>query len=78
MPKRRTGKGKKKRSKDSMDKNKAGRTPINPFALSAMFLNYCMENGWLIREKKGNITAYYITDEGRKKLPKLGIDISQI
>ncbi|RLI21611.1 hypothetical protein DRO54_03260 [Candidatus Bathyarchaeota archaeon] len=76
MPRKRSSKNKKKRVKEG--KNKDVRVPINPFALSAMFLNYCMDNGWLVREKKGNITAYYITDEGRKKLPKLGIDISQI
>ena len=52
--------------------------PINPFALSAAFLNYCIEKGWLIRRQKGTVTAYYITKKGKKELPKLGIDISEI
>ena len=52
--------------------------PINPFALSAAFLNYCIEKGWLIRKQKGNATAYYLTKRGRRELPKIGVDISDI
>ena len=70
------GKGGKK--KEVKSEKKTVKKPINPFALSAMFLNYCIENGWLVRERKGDITAYYITNKGRKELPRLGIDLSQI
>jgi len=51
---------------------------INPFALSALFLNYCIEKGWLLREQRGNAATYYLTEKGRKELPKIGIDVSQI
>lgn len=73
MPRRKAS----KKAKGKMAE-KTRMVPVNPFALSAMFLNYCIENGWLVREQRGNAVAYFLTDKGRRELPKLGIDISQI
>ena len=68
----------KKTKKNPANVKKMKDCVINPFALSALYLNYCIEKGWLLREQRGNIATYYLTKKGRKELPKMGIDVSQI
>ena len=48
---------------------------VNPFAIGGGFLDYCIKQGWLIREKKGRHAKYFVTKEGEKKLGKFGIKV---
>ena len=48
---------------------------VNPFAIGGGFLDYCIRQGWLVREKKGRHGKYFATKEGEKKLRKFGIEI---
>jgi len=41
---------------------------LNPFAIGAGFLTYCVRQGWLIQEGKGRRVRYYATEAGREAL----------
>ena len=47
--------------------------PVNCFAIGGGFLEYCVEQGWLIRQRRGRATKYYVTEAGRKALAEYGI-----
>jgi hypothetical protein len=46
---------------------------VNCFAIGGGFLDYCVKQGWLIRQKHGKATKYYVTEVGRKALADFGI-----
>jgi len=62
---------------DELDQTKShvGLKSVNPFAVGGGFLDYCIKQGWLIREKKGRHAKYYVTKEGEKELKKFSIEI---
>jgi DNA-binding transcriptional regulator PaaX len=39
------------------------------------FLTYCVKQGWLTQEGKGNKTRYFATGKGRHELAKFDIHI---
>lgn len=39
------------------------------------FLEYCVKQGWLIKEGKGKNTRYFATPEGEKALARFGIEV---
>lgn len=47
--------------------------PVNPFAIGGAFLDYCVRQGWLIRQGRGRAMKYYVTEAGREALAKYGI-----
>jgi len=47
--------------------------PVNPFAIGGGFLEYCVQQGWLIKRGRGRAIKYYVTDAGRAALAKYGI-----
>ena len=47
--------------------------PINCFAIGGGFLDYCVRQGWLIRQRQGKATRYYVTEIGREALAGYGI-----
>jgi len=47
--------------------------PVNPFAIGGGFLEYCVQQGWLIRQRRGRATKYHITEAGRGALAGFGI-----
>jgi len=47
--------------------------PANPFAIGGGFLEYCVKQGWLIRQGRGRATKYYVTESGRGALAGFGI-----
>lgn len=49
--------------------------PLNPFMIGGGFLAYCVKQGWLIQEGKGNKTKYFATNKGRQELAKFDIHI---
>jgi hypothetical protein len=49
--------------------------PLNPFMIGGGFLAYCVKQGWLIQEGKGNKTKYFATEKGRHELAKFDIYI---
>ena len=51
------------------------RKSVNPFAIGGGFLDYCVTQGWLVREGKGRSARYYVTRKGEEELPKFGIKI---
>lgn len=51
------------------------RKPLNCFAIGGGFLDYCVKQGWLIREGKGRSVKYYATSEGKEELKKFDIKI---
>lgn len=55
--------------------NQPGRKPVNPFAIGGGFLDYCIKQGWVIREGKRKNATYFVTKEGEEKLKKFGIEI---
>jgi hypothetical protein len=54
---------------------KPGLLPVNPFAIGGGFLDYCIRQGWLVREGTVRTAKYYVTKEGIKGLGKFGIKI---
>ena len=49
--------------------------PLNPFMIGGGFLTYCVKQGWLIQEGKGNKTKYFATEKGRHELAKFDIHV---
>ena len=49
--------------------------PLNPFMIGGGFLTYCVKQGWLTQEGKGNKTKYFATEKGRRELAKFDIHI---
>ncbi|MBN1505798.1 MAG: hypothetical protein JW955_03075 [Sedimentisphaerales bacterium] len=47
--------------------------PVNCFAIGGGFLEYCVRQGWLIRQRQGKATRYYVTEAGREALAGYGI-----
>lgn len=41
---------------------------INPLALGAAYLDYCVRKGWLAISGEGERVQYSLTPDGRKKL----------
>ena len=50
---------------------------INPYWFASKFLEYCVKNGWLIKEGSGGkATKWYPTEKGKKELKeKFGIEV---
>jgi hypothetical protein len=48
-------------------------SPVNPFAIGGGFLDYCVREGWLTRQKSGRAVKYYATEAGRAALAQYGI-----
>ncbi len=46
---------------------------VNPFAIGGGFLECCVRQGWLIRQRRGRATKYYVTEAGRGALAEFGI-----
>ena len=46
---------------------------VNCFAIGGGFLEYCVKQGWLIRQKQDRGTRYYVTKAGRAALAEYGI-----
>lgn len=40
------------------------RIPVNPFWLGGSLLEYCVRQGWMLKERKGRSTRYYVTPAG--------------
>jgi len=52
--------------------------PINPYALGAFFLEYCVKQGWLKKEGRGRATRWFLTEAGRKELLNFDVDLTKI
>jgi hypothetical protein len=46
---------------------------VSPFAIGGGFLDYCVRQGWLTRQKCGRAVKYYVTQTGRAALAEYGI-----
>jgi hypothetical protein len=53
----------------------SARRSLNPFAIGGGFLDYCVKQGWLIREGKGRSARYYSTEKGKEELERFGIRV---
>ena len=49
--------------------------PINPFAVGAQFLAYCVRQGWLVQEGSGMRARWYLTETGEEGLRTFGINV---
>jgi hypothetical protein len=50
-----------------------GQKPINLFNIGKDFLDYCVKQGWLNREGKGQNVKYYVTLSGEEEIIKIGV-----
>jgi len=50
-----------------------GSDPVNCFAVGGGFLEYRVRQGWLLRQRRGRATKYYVTEVGREALAGYGI-----
>lgn len=48
-----------------------GKKPINPYAVGAQFLDYCVKQGWLIREGTGRNKRWHLTEKAKGDLKNL-------
>jgi hypothetical protein len=53
---------------------------VNPFALGAAYLDYCVRQGWLMRTGEGPTAQYELTELGQKKLADVpfNFDLSKL
>jgi predicted transcriptional regulator len=53
---------------------------INPFALGAAYLDYCVKQGWLAKKGEGQAAQYELTELGQKKLANVpfNFDLSKL
>ena len=40
----------------------------NPFELGSAYLDYCVKQGWLVKQGDGDSATYAMTPDGEKKL----------
>ncbi len=52
---------------------KIDKKTVNPFAIGGGFLDYCVQQGWIIKQGKSRLAKYFVTDKGNKELGKYGI-----
>ena len=57
----------------SLPEKESSGDPVNPFAIGGGFLDYCVRQGWLIRQGRGRATKYYVMQAGREALAEFGI-----
>jgi DNA-binding transcriptional regulator PaaX len=41
--------------------------------VGGVFLEYCVDQGWMTRERKGGRTSYFMTEKSRKALRRCRI-----
>ena len=63
------------RKKTEMSPDNSEAKLLNPFMIGGGFLTYCVKQGWLIQEGKGNKTKYFATEKGKCELAKFDIHI---
>jgi hypothetical protein len=53
---------------------------VNPLALGAAYLDYCVKQGWLHRDGEGTTAQYTLTELGEKKLATVpfNFDLSKL
>ncbi len=53
---------------------------VNPLALGAAYLDYCVRQGWLARSGEGPTAQYELTELGKKKLADVpfNFDLSKL
>jgi hypothetical protein len=53
---------------------------VNPFALGAAYLEYCVRQGWLTKTGEGQTAQYELTTIGEKKLAEVpfNFDLSKL
>jgi hypothetical protein len=49
--------------------------PINCFWVGGHFLDYCVSQGWMIKQREGRSTRFYCTPAGIEALKQFGIEI---
>jgi len=49
--------------------------PINPFWVGGSFLDYCVRQAWMIKQREGRSIRYYCTPAGVNALKQFGIEI---
>jgi len=47
--------------------------PVNPFAIGGAFLQYCVQQAWLVQQGHGRGMKYLVTEAGRAALAEYGI-----
>jgi len=53
----------------------AGVDEVDPSAISVMFIEHCLRQGWMVRKGSGRSAKYHVTETGRRELRNLGISI---
>lgn len=63
-----------------MDEFSGQNREVNPFALGAAYLEYCVRQGWLTKTGEGGKAQYKLTPEGEKKLANVpfNFDLSKV
>ena len=53
---------------------------VNPLALGAAYLDYCVKQGWLTKVGEGTTAQYELTNLGEKKLAEVpfNFDLSKL
>ncbi len=56
------------------------RQEVNPLALGAAYLDYCVRQGWLTKTGEGEKAQYNLTPDGEKKLADVpfNFDLSKL
>ena len=49
--------------------------PINPYWVGGSFLDYCVRQGWMVKQREGRSVRYCCTPGGIGALQRFGIEI---
>lgn len=49
--------------------------PVNCYWVGGSFLEYCVKQAWMVRQREGRSTRYYCTPAGVDALKNFGIEI---
>ena len=52
----------------------AGDAEKNPLELGSAYLDYCVKQGWLIKNGEGDSATYELTPEGERKLANVSFN----
>jgi predicted transcriptional regulator len=54
----------------SQNTNTSEKKAVNPFAVGGGFLDYCVRQGWLIKQGEGRHAQYFVTKTGEEQMNK--------
>jgi hypothetical protein len=51
--------------------------PVNPYWIGGSFLEYCVRQGWMVKQRESRSLRYFCTSAGVEALVQFGIEVKR-